>query len=88
MINRSVKNGPSNGPNEDVSYTLNTMDRHVVADGLDRASFNQGKNAQFDFTVLPEIAPPIVAKGPGAVCHPSIQQAKTHITHKQRRILQ
>ena len=35
--------------------------------GLDRASFNQGKNAQYDFSVDAEIAPPIVAKGPGGV---------------------
>ena len=35
--------------------------------GLDRASFNQGKNAQYDFSVDVEIAPPIVAKGPGGV---------------------
>jgi hypothetical protein len=37
---------------------------------LDRASFNQGKNAQFDFEVSDKgIASPIVAKGPSAVCY-------------------
>ena len=37
---------------------------------LDRASFNQGKNAQFDFEVNDKgIVPPIVAKGVGAVCY-------------------
>ena len=36
--------------------------------GLDRASYNQGKNAQFDFSVLDEEQPTLTAKGPGAVC--------------------
>ena len=35
--------------------------------GLDRASFNQGKNAKFDFAVEEEIAQPIVSRGPGGV---------------------
>ena len=42
-------------------------DPHAVAIGLDRASFNQGRNAQFGFTVEEECAPTVVAKGPGAV---------------------
>ena len=37
---------------------------------LDRASFNQGKNAQYDFEVSDKgINSPLVAKGPGAVCY-------------------
>ena len=40
---------------------------HAVAIGLDRASFNQGRNAQFGFAVEEECAPTVVAKGPGAV---------------------
>ena len=35
--------------------------------GLDRASFNQGKNAQYDFSVLEEQSPTLLAKGPGGV---------------------
>jgi DNA (cytosine-5)-methyltransferase 1 len=35
--------------------------------GLDRASFNQGQNAKYDFSVQEEIAQPIVARGPGGV---------------------
>ena len=38
-----------------------------VRELLDRASFNQGKNAQFGFKVEEECAPTVVAKGPGAV---------------------
>ena len=48
-------------------YTLNTVECHAVAYGLDRASYNQGKNAKFDFSVEEELEPPILAKGPGAV---------------------
>lgn len=33
--------------------------------GLDRASFNQGRNALYDFAVEEEKAQPIVARGPG-----------------------
>lgn len=33
--------------------------------GLDRASFNQGKNAKFNIAVEEEIAQPIVSRGPG-----------------------
>ena len=37
---------------------------------LDRAAFNQGKNAKYDFEVSEEgINSPIVAKGPSAVCY-------------------
>lgn len=42
-------------------------DPPLVAYGLDRASFNQGANAKFDFTVLPEQQPTLTARGPGAV---------------------
>ena len=38
-----------------------------VAYGLDRASFNQGKNAKFDFSILQEQQPTLTAKGLGAI---------------------
>ena len=38
---------------------------HEVCYGLDRASFNQGKNALYDFSVEEETAQTLVAKGPG-----------------------
>ena len=40
----------------------------VMAYVLDRASFNQGQNAKFDFTVAEEQQPTMTARGPGAVC--------------------
>ena len=55
---------------EEVSKSLNsaaTDSDHVpcVTYGLDRASFNQGKNAAYDFSIQEELAQTIVAKGPG-----------------------
>lgn len=54
----------------DKMYTFNTTEVHGVAYGLDRASFNQGKNAQYDFTIGDNLSPTVIAKGPGAVCCP------------------
>ena len=42
----------------------------MEAIGLDRASFNQGKNAQFDFSITEDgTEPTLTARGPGAVCY-------------------
>lgn len=56
----------------DISKTLNSVKTdsdHVpcVAYGLDRASFNQGQNAKFGFSIEKELSPALVAKGPGGV---------------------
>lgn len=68
MIGREDKNGPKgDGINEDLSFTLNTIDRHAVAYSLDRASYNQGQNAQFDISIQEEQSQTLVAKGPHAV---------------------
>ena len=40
-------------------------DPQMICYGLDRASFNQGKNALYDFSVEEELAQPLVARGPG-----------------------
>ena len=61
---------------EDVSYTLNATEHHAVAYGLDRAAFNQGKNALYDFAVEAELEPTMVAKGPGAVAQPTFSSSK------------
>lgn len=47
----------------------------AVVYGLDRASFNQGKNAQFGFSVLEEQSPTITAKGPGGICSMTRQES-------------
>ena len=40
-------------------------DPQAICYGLDRASFNQGQNAKYDFSIEEEKAQTIVAKGPG-----------------------
>lgn len=70
MIGREDKNEPAgSGVGEDVSFTLNTVDRHGVAYGIDRAAFNQGKNAKYDITIEEELNSSLVAKGPSAVAY-------------------
>jgi len=54
----------------DVSYTLNSTEHHAVCYGIDRASFNQGQNAQYGFSIEEDLAQTIVAKGPGGVMCP------------------
>lgn len=48
------------------------LETELTCYGLDRASFNQGQNAQFSFTILEDQAPTLVAKGPGAVSMPVV----------------
>lgn len=43
------------------------IEQETAAYGLDRAAFNQGKNAKYNFSVEKERAPTITARGPGAV---------------------
>ena len=77
MIGRKDGNGPQgSGVNEDVSFTLNATDHHAVAYGIDRAAFNQGQNAKYNFAVEKELEPTMVAKGPGAVAHPTYCASK------------
>lgn len=45
--------------------------------GLDRAAYNQGKNATFDFSVEEEKIGSQIAKGPGAVCTKAIVRRLT-----------
>ena len=59
----------------DTANTLNAFDvgdvraTEAVVYALDRASFNQGKNASYDFEVSDNgVNSPLVARGPGAVC--------------------
>ena len=82
MIGRADKNGPQgSGVNEDESFTLDSVDRHAVAYGIDRAAFNQGINAKYNIAVEEELEPTIVAKGPGAVAEPTYSLGKgTHFT--------
>ena len=75
----SVENHPNDsrvGINDDgivqtLSQRMGTGGGNVpMVLALDRASFNQGKNASYDFEVSDKgVNSPIVAKGPSAVCY-------------------
>lgn len=78
MIGRADRNGPQgSGINEDVSFTIDATDRHAVAYGIDRATYNMGQNAQFAPCIDTEVEPPMMAKGPGAVAHPVYSSSKS-----------
>lgn len=73
---RSGCEGGGKGPliQEDKSATLATNNDQTLfvpkAFGIDRAAFNQGRNAGYSFSVTEEVEPTMVAKGPGAVAVP------------------
>jgi DNA (cytosine-5)-methyltransferase 1 len=54
----------------DIAHTLDTSEGQAVCYSLDRASFNQGINAQYKPQIEEELASALVAKGPSAVCYP------------------
>ena len=74
MIGREDKNGPQgDGINKNVCFTLNTADRHAVVYAIDRAAFNQGKNAKYNIGIYDNgINPTAIAKGPSAVVYKSL----------------
>lgn len=53
----------------DIMYTLNATEQHGVCYSLDRASFNQGKNAKYDISIQEDVSQTLVARGPNAVMH-------------------
>ena len=90
LASNSMKSkNPHSGCREvEVAKTLDTTDPNPsknqggiavvqpVSYGLDRASFNQGQNAKFDFTVTEESQPTLTARGPGAVAQPVYNSSK------------
>lgn len=54
---------------DDKAHTLvngtNPGYQNGVCIAIDRAAFNQGQNAQYDFSVQEDVAQTIVARGPG-----------------------
>ena len=78
MIGRDDKNGPrGSGIDEDVSFTLNTVDRHGVVYALDRESFNCGKNYARNLGITEDgVASTLNAQGPSAVATPTYSSSK------------
>ena len=52
-------------PSIEVSKTLNCMDDPMKVIAIDRAAFNQGENALYNFAVTEEQTTTLVARGPG-----------------------
>ena len=80
----------SSGNNKlSVAYPIDRCGESAIVYALDRASFNQGKNAQFDFEISDKgINSPLVAKGPGAVCYTIDEKcANTYIWEEQANTL-
>lgn len=83
MIGRKDENGPrGGGVNEGISFTLDATDRHAVAYGIDRATYNQGRNAKFDPCITEEVEPPVLTRGPGAVAHPTVAKEPYYIVRR------
>lgn len=78
MIGRKDENGPQgDGISEDVSFTLNTVDKHAVVYAIDREAFNCGQN----FARVPGITDDGInstlnAQGPSAVAVPKYSSSK------------
>ncbi len=78
MIGRADKNGPQgDGINEDVSFTLNTCDKHAVVYAIDRESYNCGQNFARNLGISNEgVSSTLNAQGPSAVATPVYTSSK------------
>ncbi len=78
MIGRADKNGPQgNGINEDVSFTLNTCDKHAVVYAIDRESYNCGQNYARNMGISENgVSSTLNAQGPSAVATPVYTSSK------------
>ena len=78
MIGRADKNGPQgDGINEDVSFTLNTRDKHAVVYAIDRESYNCGQNFARNLGISENgVSSTLNAQGPSAVATPVYTSSK------------
>ncbi len=78
MIGRADKNGPQgDGVNEDVSFTLNTCDKHAVVYAIDRESYNCGQNFARNLGISNAgVSSTLNAQGPSAVATPVYTSSK------------
>lgn len=78
MIGRADKNGPQGaGVNEELSFTLNTVDKHAVVYAIDRESFNCGQNYARNLGITEDgINSTLKAQGPSAVATPTYSSSK------------
>jgi DNA (cytosine-5)-methyltransferase 1 len=73
MIGRSEKNGPQgDGINKDVSFTLNTVDRHAVVYALDRVTTDGSRKYKGTMGITDNgVNPTLIARGPTSVGVPT-----------------
>ena len=78
MIGRADKNGPQGaGVNEELSFTLNTVDKHAVVYAIDRESFNCGQNYARNLGITEDgINSTLKAQVPSAVATPTYSSSK------------
>lgn len=78
MIGRKDKNGPQgDGINENISFTLNTVDKHAVVFAIDRESYNCGQNYARNLGITEDgISSTLNAQGPSAVATPTYSSSK------------
>jgi len=78
MIGRQDNNGPQgDGISENVSFTLNTVDKHAVVYAIDREAINCGQNFDRKPGITDDgINSTINAQGPGAVAVPVYSSSK------------
>lgn len=78
MIGRKDKNGPQgDGINENISFTLNTVDKHAVVYAIDRESYNCGQNYARNLGISEDgITSTLNAQGPSAVAAPAYSSSK------------
>ena len=78
MIGRKDKNGPQGaGINEDVAFTLNTVDKHAVVYAINREAFNCGKTYAENLGIAEDgINSTLNAQGPSAVAIPTYSSSK------------
>lgn len=78
MIGRADKNGPQgDGVNEELSFTLNTVDKHAVVYAIDRESFNCGQNYARNLGITEDgINSTLKAQGPSAVATSTYSSSK------------
>lgn len=78
MIGRADKNGPQgDGVNEELGFTLNTVDKHAVVYAIDRESFNCGQNYARNLGITEDgINSTLKAQGPSAVATPTYSSSK------------
>lgn len=60
-----------------IADSISKMIEPDPAIAFDRAAYNQGKNAQYNFSIEEELAQTIVAKGPGGVIHAGVARRLT-----------